>query len=47
VGIAFLVITAIGLLAVIYFSLQIESGVRASVDGEASTARARRMPSST
>jgi two-component system cell cycle sensor histidine kinase/response regulator CckA len=34
VGIALLVITAIGLLAIIYFSLQVESGVRAYVGGE-------------
>jgi hypothetical protein len=33
-GIALLVLTAIGLLAVIYFSLQVESGVRAYVGGE-------------
>jgi signal transduction histidine kinase/ActR/RegA family two-component response regulator len=34
VGISLLVITAIGLLAIIYFSLQVESGVRAYVGGE-------------
>jgi two-component system, cell cycle sensor histidine kinase and response regulator CckA len=33
-GIAMLVLTAIGLLAIIYFSLQIETGVRAFVGGE-------------
>lgn len=33
-GIALLVLTAIGLLAIIYFSLQVESGVRAYVGGE-------------
>ena len=33
-GISLLVITAIGLLAIMYFSLQVESGVRAYVGGE-------------
>ena len=33
-GISLLVVTAIGLLAIIYFSLQVESGVRAYVGGE-------------
>lgn len=34
IGTTFLVITAIGLLSIIYFSLQVESGVRAYVGGE-------------
>jgi two-component system cell cycle sensor histidine kinase/response regulator CckA len=34
VGIAFLVITAVGLLTIIFFSLQVESSVRAYVGGE-------------
>jgi len=34
VGISMLVITALGLLAIIYFSLHVESGVRAYVGGE-------------
>ncbi len=33
-GIAMLVLTAIGLLAILYFSLQVETGVRAFVGGE-------------
>ena len=34
VGISLLVLTAIGLLAIVYVSLQVESGVRAYVGGE-------------